>query len=238
MGSTTTVAEVFQRLPSNHDHWYTYNDQNTSPQHSLPPTPMPMPIPLATMKSLALTLLLASLAAASPALQSRQTCPTSGISATRATEIQNAFRSAGIIADVPTGEFTPTTELTVKYGNRNENLGNSFAVLGKPTLLPSPFSFPSYFPSCFKTPANPESYRNPPRAPNQLPTRGRLRSSDDALHLHPGRPRRARPLPAPPPKLPAPHHIQPRTNLRPFVPRYAGAIHASHTTFCPIAQIY
>jgi hypothetical protein len=81
------------------------------------------------MKSSPLSLLFAATAYASPLLSERQsTCPTSGISASRAAAVRSAFQQSGIITDV-VPDLTPTTELSVKYGNINENLGNEFTVL-------------------------------------------------------------------------------------------------------------
>lgn len=81
------------------------------------------------MKSISL-LLLAATATASPLLEKKQsTCLSSaGISAARAAEVRSKFQSSGVIADV-VPDIQPTTELTVKYGNINENLGNTFIVL-------------------------------------------------------------------------------------------------------------
>ncbi|XPS69938.1 hypothetical protein M3J07_002179 [Ascochyta lentis] len=80
------------------------------------------------MKTLILTILLTTSTHASPLLGERQSCPTSGITAARSAEVSNKFRSASVIPDsVP--DFTPTTDLRVKYGNINENLGNEFNVL-------------------------------------------------------------------------------------------------------------
>jgi hypothetical protein len=90
------------------------------------------------MKSSPLTLLLAATSYASPLLSDRQsTCPTSSsISASRAVQIRSAFQQAGVIPDV-VPSITPTIELTVKYGNINENLGNTFTV---PRTFPSPIT--------------------------------------------------------------------------------------------------
>jgi hypothetical protein len=87
-------------------------------------------------------LFLAATAYASPLLQDRQsTCPTSFLSTARASEIRSKFAAANVIPDsVPS--FTPTTELTVKYGNINENLGNTFSVQRLP--LPLPLALPAY----------------------------------------------------------------------------------------------
>lgn len=80
------------------------------------------------MKTFVLTTLLAALAHGSPLLTERQSCPASGITTARSTEVLGKFKSARVIPDsVP--EFTPTTDLRVKYGNINENLGNEFNVL-------------------------------------------------------------------------------------------------------------
>jgi hypothetical protein len=79
------------------------------------------------MKILLLSLLTVP-SLASPLLESRQACPASGISAARAAEVRSKFQSSRVIPDsVP--NFTPTTELRVRYGNINENLGNKFSVL-------------------------------------------------------------------------------------------------------------
>lgn len=87
------------------------------------------------MKSISL-LFLAAAATASPLLEKKQsTCPTSaGISTERAAEVQAVFQTSGVIPDV-VPDIEPTTELTVKYGNINENLGNDFNVL-RASLLP------------------------------------------------------------------------------------------------------
>lgn len=81
------------------------------------------------MKLFILGVLFAVSSNASPLFTERQfTCPASGISAARAAEVQNKFRSARVIPDsVP--DFTPMTDLRVEYGNINENLGNEFSVL-------------------------------------------------------------------------------------------------------------
>ena len=82
------------------------------------------------MKTSILSFLLSTSVYASPLLVERQSCPQSGISAARAAEVQSAFQASGIVGDtVP--EINPTTELTVRYGNINENLGNTFNVLRK-----------------------------------------------------------------------------------------------------------
>ena len=85
-------------------------------------------IRLSIMKYFILSALFAASSYASPLLAERQTCPSSGITVARSAEVLNKFRSARVIPDsVP--EFTPTTELRVRYGNINENLGNEFNVL-------------------------------------------------------------------------------------------------------------
>ncbi|KAL1598409.1 hypothetical protein SLS59_006693 [Nothophoma quercina] len=90
------------------------------------------------MKYFILSALFTASSYASPLLAGRQTCPSSGITAARSAEVLNKFRSARVIPDsVP--EFTPTTELRVRYGNINENLGNEFNVLQ--TLQEPIFSF-------------------------------------------------------------------------------------------------
>lgn len=82
------------------------------------------------MKAFTLSTLLAASAYASPLLAERQSCPASGITAARLTEALNKLRSVRVIPDsVP--EFTPTTDLRVKYGNINENLGNEFNIFRK-----------------------------------------------------------------------------------------------------------
>ncbi|KAH7083568.1 phosphatidylethanolamine-binding-like protein [Paraphoma chrysanthemicola] len=101
------------------------------------------------MKSIILSSLFASSAYATP-LVSRQSCPSDGLSASRAAEIRSAFQSSGVIPDsVP--DLQPTTELSVRYGNINENLGNEFNVLQ--TLQEPIFSFdpePDFDPSTTK----------------------------------------------------------------------------------------
>ncbi|OAK93901.1 PEBP-like protein, partial [Phaeosphaeriaceae sp. SRC1lsM3a] len=62
-----------------------------------------------------------------------------GISTERAAEVQAVFQTSGVIPDV-VPDIEPTTELTVKYGNINENLGNDFNVLQ--TLQEPTISFP------------------------------------------------------------------------------------------------
>ena len=86
--------------------------------------------PTIEMKAFIISLLSAASAVyASPLLTERQqTCPTSGITTARAAEVLNKFRSARVIPDSVPG-FTPTVDLRVKYGNINENLGNTFNVL-------------------------------------------------------------------------------------------------------------
>lgn len=84
------------------------------------------------MKTFILIFLLPALAWGSPLLAERQSCPASGITAAISAEVLSKFRSARVIPDsVP--EFTPTTDLRVKYGNINENLGNEFTVLREST---------------------------------------------------------------------------------------------------------
>jgi hypothetical protein len=63
-------------------------------------------------------------------------CATTFLSSTRALEIHSKFAAANIIPDSVLS-FTPMLELTVRYRNTNENLGNTFSV-----LRPGPFSFP------------------------------------------------------------------------------------------------
>jgi hypothetical protein len=98
------------------------------------------------MKSSLSLLFTASTAYASPYLSERHsTCAsTPSISAARAAEVRNAFLESGIIPDV-VPDITPTTELSVKYGNINENLGNKFDVLRKPSITHIPI-FPSSHP--------------------------------------------------------------------------------------------
>jgi hypothetical protein len=95
------------------------------------------------MKSSLSLLFTASTAYASPYLSDRHsTCAsTPGISAARAAEVRNAFLKYRVIPDV-VPEINPTTELSVKYGNNNENLGNKFDVLRKPSLTHLPLTYP------------------------------------------------------------------------------------------------
>ncbi|KAF1924204.1 uncharacterized protein M421DRAFT_9031 [Didymella exigua CBS 183.55] len=87
------------------------------------------------MKTSILSALVAASAYTSPLLANRQSCPASGITAAWSTEVLNKFKSAQVVPDsVP--RFTPTTDLRVKYGNINENLGNSFTVIYKPAPAP------------------------------------------------------------------------------------------------------
>ena len=90
------------------------------------------------------TVLLAATAYASPLLELRQsTCPSgAGITAARAAQVKAAFQRDRIIPDtVP--DINPKVELTVKYGNRNENLGNEFSVPGTSSSSNRPISPPS-----------------------------------------------------------------------------------------------
>ena len=80
------------------------------------------------MKTFIFSSLLAVLAHGTPLFVEMQSCPTSGVTASMSAEVLSKFRSARVIPDsVP--KFTPTTDLRVKYGNINENLGNEFTVL-------------------------------------------------------------------------------------------------------------
>jgi hypothetical protein len=101
-----------------------YVDCYTSYQHWRPYSPIMI------IKTSILSALFAASTYASPLLAERQSCPSSGITAARSTEVLSKFRSARVIPDsVP--DFNPTIDLRVKYGNINENLGNTFSVLRK-----------------------------------------------------------------------------------------------------------
>lgn len=83
------------------------------------------------MKAFTIFQLLIAVAFASPLLSERQQlCLDAGITPARAAEVRNAFQSAGLIG-VTVPDIRPTTDLIVRYGNINENLGNTFDVVRK-----------------------------------------------------------------------------------------------------------
>lgn len=75
-------------------------------------------------------LLTASAGFAAP-LEERQTCSPVGISASEANRVKASFTASGVVPTlIP--NIDPKVKVDVTYGSKAVNLGNTFAITGKP----------------------------------------------------------------------------------------------------------
>ncbi|KAI9723975.1 MAG: hypothetical protein M1812_000693 [Candelaria pacifica] len=70
---------------------------------------------------------------------SSSTCSTTGISASEAAAVKNAFTSSKLIPDI-ISSIDPTIDLSISYGSKAVQLGNTFSTLETP--LPPSITFP------------------------------------------------------------------------------------------------